>query len=1196
MSIMCFALLHLMNQHSLYSQVIADFLFLASAAIPQPRPSIAQPLPFPAPNYICMPAADVGSPPMPEPLNIPEPGEPSVPPEPFFLVPPGFHPNANFVGMERDLDQMHNRLYKAKKRPDRLTALLVHGVPGSGKTHLVRQYIWAQRDSYPGGIFWVDAKSRESTYKGYLDIVQAASLTLPEGQQSEDRDSRMPQRFAEEVRNWFQSREEWLLIFDGINFDYDEDLNVFKQILPFRKRSSIIYTSINKTLARKQRLYEPYCLSVSALREDDARELLFRDIGLKNPTRRQIEKANSLVKHYECLPLAVHAISHNLTATGKPIETYRISERLTDMKLAEPYLGIVHELYRMERFSAINLLNLLAFLGHQVPVGMVYLGKAALDTWDVQVMTSDRPGDRPNIDTTMGILIRCGLLERTSFIQQQSFTSSSDVDETTDPNTPPPETSESFSEDKDSFVESVQTPNAVDVIRIHSVIQEFCRDELKSMDQESGVSGSERGSAGYHDSWLIVAAGVFCTAYERAKAKMTGINYGGSIKDYREFETHGTRLLQHFPKKRKKISKAPETVRRAYGDLNQAMGSIRGTLRQLSRSSSMDLPPKLKSVFDRSSSSSSSQPDSSSADDYYSREPTLDLADLKSPQVESPQEIPSGVQLNHFPPRLYRDPTGTGYETDGEDGGGGGSQGIRKQRPGKLAQMAQEARRLSVDSSDWQKVNDPTPRTSEERLHIRGNNFPPRVRSPQPAAPILRVFQVHGRNISNKSPVKGRRESQASAASDVLAAVQSASPPSPRNSNWAAAVGSPPGNKENMAPYSAVAKSARANEIPELAKPRPASALSRRPATAGMLADSSVESLPSRDSHIAQSGLFSPENRSDRMSQSMSSETGPEILTRKLNTLEMKAGNENHHAGNESHHAGHYNPTALKLHAPAGDMSGSASSVFAYGSQHMPIDDNADIRRSRRMSVTSRTGNISLSAHLQHPSAFMPGSSPPSAVDMPNAYASDPIITDQPMSRGPSGNSRHSWSTDPLLYPATAAPHVANVTHIGPNPAMSPVPVTPTSVAPVAGPPPPPFSGAGSWVAEMPPTQPTGSGTLHPESAYTAHAAHAAHPAPVMQLQPEYVEPHQAAHGLYFGHQAVDLPDARHRLFEHSPFRVTSPPSGPAMAYPMYHANYSTPMFSHSHELVPPPPSSSRGVPARRGRSGSAPGYEGFGK
>ena len=62
----------------------------------------------------------------------------------------------------------------------------------------------------------MDAKSRQTTYKCYWEIAQAADLT-PDGQEFEESDARMPQKFVEEVRNWFQTREEWLLVFDGIN-------------------------------------------------------------------------------------------------------------------------------------------------------------------------------------------------------------------------------------------------------------------------------------------------------------------------------------------------------------------------------------------------------------------------------------------------------------------------------------------------------------------------------------------------------------------------------------------------------------------------------------------------------------------------------------------------------------------------------------------------------------------------------------------------------------------------------------------------------------------------------------------------------------------------------------------------------------------------------------------------------------------
>ena len=66
----------------------------------------------------------------------------------------------------------------------------------------------------------------------------------------------------------------------------------------------------------------------------------------------------------------------------------------------------MHDLYRMEHFAALNLINILAFLGHQVPVGLINMGRGALESWDVEVMTSSRPGDRTEIDATLGTLIR----------------------------------------------------------------------------------------------------------------------------------------------------------------------------------------------------------------------------------------------------------------------------------------------------------------------------------------------------------------------------------------------------------------------------------------------------------------------------------------------------------------------------------------------------------------------------------------------------------------------------------------------------------------------------------------------------------------------------------------------------------------------------------------------------------------------
>lgn len=1115
-------------------------------------PQVAQPVPVPMPNVVYMPPPDGRNSPAPDITSSTNLSE--LLDEQFFIVPPGFHPNATFYGMEKELRQMHDRLFRAKKRAERLTAVLIHGVPGSGKTHLARQYIWAQRDCYPGGIFWVDAKSRQTTYKCYWEIAQAASLA-PDGQQFEASNSNIPQKFVEEVRNWLQTREEWLMVFDGVTFDQDEDLNHFKQILPFRKRSSIIYTSVDRTLARKQRLYEPYCLTISPLRGEDACKLLFKDIGIKTPSRRQLHKATAMVKHYECLPLAIHAISHRLSATGKPIESYQINSHLTDEKLAEPFLSIMHDLYRMEHFAALNLINLLAFLGHQVPVGLINLGRAALEAWNVQILTTTRPGDHQEIDTTLGTLIRYGLLERTNSLSQQQSFSSSDGDDTADSGTPAPETSESQTDGREeSFTESNPGFGAVDVIRIHSVIQGFCRDELKIMDQEQKtqpfspvIANPGPGAAGFYDSWLVVATGVFCASYEKARNKMNCIGYGGMVKDYREYESHGTRLLEHFPKRTKKISKAPETVRNAHADLSQAIASIRSELRRLSRGSSQDLPPKLKSVFDRTSSSSSSAPDSSSEDN--SREATLNLGELKPPQVESPQEMPSRVQLDLFPPHIFREST-SGHETDDER-----DPDATVKESHLLSQMVRDARRPSeTPSSDWQEVESSMPKSNRGLRFRSKSGLPPHLRSPKPAAPILRVFEVHRQNAPSGNMRKARRGSQVSAASEALAAVQG-TPPSSRGSNADSAIGSPT-EKENMPTYATVAASKLTDAE---SKKRSFSGSGGRPVDSGVFGRSSAESLHSRGSHISQAKPFSP----DRMSHSASSEAGPDALAQHFDTVDLRAAHDTHFSSLQA-------STTLKPQQPAGDMSGSYSSIFAYGNQSMHVGDNADIRESRRMSAASRSGLVGQPAihfmSVQHPSAFMPGSSPPSINDLPGGYASDPLVA-EPMSRGPSGNSRQSWSTDPVIYPP-------GISHVPANMGVAAAPPMPAGVAHMV-PQHQSVSGTGGWVGEAP-TQPIPAanahpGTLHPEAAY------AAHPAP---------EPFP---GLYFGHQPVDLSGARHRLYGHSPFQISSPPN--IATYQLYHPNLSTPMIPHPQEMA-----ATRGAPARRGRSGSMPGYEAFGR
>ncbi|KAB8257786.1 lipa and NB-ARC domain protein [Aspergillus pseudonomiae] len=1104
----------------------------------------------------------------------------TAPKRELFVVPPGFHPNAAFFGMQKELEILHSRLYKAKNRAERLMAVLICGVPGSGKSHLARQYVWSQREKYPGGIFWVDAKSRESTAKCFWDIAQAAMLT-------EAQDVQQPQKHVEAVRNWLQVREEWLLVFDGISFDHHDDLDHFRQFLPFNRNCSIIYTSVDKTLRKKQRLYEPYCLQIKPLQVEDACKLLFKDLGIRKPTPSQIRKATELVNHYECLPLAIHAISHRLSATSKSIDKYHVNSHLTDEKLAEPFLSIMHDLYRMGHFEALNLINILSFFGHHVPVGLINLGKAALETWHVEILTGSRPGEPGDIDTTLGILIRYGLIERTTdayALQAKALSPRSEKDEILDITAVAPDLSESQTESsQDAFFSVYQSSGSIDLIKIHSVVQGFCRDELKIMDEERKKSLSANATnsdAGFYDSWLVVATRVFCMSYEHAKKRMDRVDDYGLVKDYREYEMHASRLLGNFPKK---SSKEPKTLREARDDLGQIMRSISNEIERISPSSSQEIARKQRSVFDRSSSSSSSVPESAT-DEGPSRNLTWEFSDMVEPKVESPEEMPVSpphFNLKPFLPHIFRWSKGDdekGYETDGE-----GLKAVHRTSPA-LSQLSQATERPkssrsssaahTTDDQEWQVVEkSPRLKASRERRLRQRPKFPRTAWGIKPAAPILRVFPVEGRSASSSILERGSRSSSIISASEALTAVHNASPPSAHEKFGKAVNDRLLFQKENVPTYATVA-ARRTQDGATSSKQRSSSTPGgqTRPKLLRLKSKSSGGSLHSRLGNTPVLSL-PPDLKLDPMSRSTYSEPDQGYLTHQLNALDLRTPYDYQY---RSRHL-----STVRAMAPV-DMSASTPSVLTY-LPPLPYDNNIEVTYSRRVSATTQDVRASqpLASFnpITHPSAIMPGASPPSSVgaEAPTGYASDPAP--EPMSRGGSAQSHQSWATEPVRYPPRLSPMPSN--------AQTAIPPGMSHILP----PQQTLSNAGSWIRDThprgipsalqadiitcaPPAQPSLRPILPLDERLDAATAWDPEPPPTLQ----------------FGAHRVDVRDARQRLGGYGVYGAQT--VQPAVPYSLYHANRSGPLLQHELGLQP---QELHGMRARSGSSPPRPGSDGLG-
>lgn len=465
--------------------------------------------------------------------------------------------------MERELQELDRHLFD-KRRRDGTACVLIHGQPGVGKSHLVRQYVYRHRKKYTGGIFWIQAKLREeilmafwAIYQGIVvrESVEARRLAWTRDEISWD----------ETVKSWFESRHEWLIVFDGIVVDKDEDATALQGFIPDSENSSIIYISYAKNIESKQRLLRPYPIKVSALKVDDARKLLFKELHIKKPTEAEIKKATELAHQIGGLPLAINAISHRLADTNEPLTKFNIKSYSADPKMGGTYNKILNDLRERGYIEAWNLIHILGFFAQHIPMEMVNLGLKALRSPSVNVKTSEGDG-KPDINITIGILRRYALIERNE-----------------------PDDKESMSLTWDNLV----GPEPIDMLKVHSVVQNFCCDSLHDRNALS--------------QWLGAAVSLFAYSYRQADIRIKQKTEPGRISDYRYYLVHGRRLRDnslHYESRACSLEKLRT-------ELDEVLEKIEEEIRIREPTSSQESIIQgvhQISIFDRTSSSSESGP------------------------------------------------------------------------------------------------------------------------------------------------------------------------------------------------------------------------------------------------------------------------------------------------------------------------------------------------------------------------------------------------------------------------------------------------------------------------------------------------------------------------------------------------------------------------------------------------------------
>lgn len=558
-------------------------------------------------------------------------------PAPYFIKPSGFRPNSLFVGREAELTELHKMIFDKKRRAEGTSAVLIQSMPGGGKSHLARQYVYQHKDDFPGGIFWLRAKSAAELASGFWDIARKAALKHLVGtEEAGSLDD--PQQFIKMVKKWLNHRNDWLMVLDGIHFDDTEELSRF---IPDSTNTGLIYTSTEKSVSGSHYFMNPQVIKLPLLSAVEAQRLLLLELDRKEPfSKDDLKHSMELVQAMGFLPVVIHSVAQRLKTTDEPLSKFaRHYANEPRLRGLGTYMAVVEQLKILGAYEALNLVYILCFFSQHIPVEMIALGIKALEyQYHIPVKASE-PITGRSLNNTFKMLNTFALIDRNehevSMHSSQSSKSSRDM-----------------------------LADNVDVIRLHSVVQGFFVDTLLA--------------EGTLSMWLDLAVRVFCCSYDLASERILRKTNAGLVEDYRLYEIHGIKIGEHLTRHLSRHLKPDERIvlEAAQKTLSKRCEAIKSEIERRTPEFSQVIAGRKSeqfqtSIFDRTSSSSDTGPETPGIYGYPSRVSTWGL-EPEIGQIESPSSIThdakyyrrlEAMHSKNFPMPMPED---DGYDSDRE--------------------------------------------------------------------------------------------------------------------------------------------------------------------------------------------------------------------------------------------------------------------------------------------------------------------------------------------------------------------------------------------------------------------------------------------------------------------------------------------------------------------------------------------------
>lgn len=439
----------------------------------------------------------------------------------IFLGPLDPYPNRFVFGRAQELEALRQHLLDPKGKVRRTSSVLLHSDDGFGKSRLARQFIYQSSESYTTGVFWIDARTINTCKESFLTIAEELvqrKLTKPSKIERQE-----PDGLISMVRRWLESKDDWLMVFDGIAFG-DKSLRAFKQFLPQSRRSSIIYTSCDKGLCKKTSLFEPLGVRVGPLDKEIAKHMLFFGLHIETPTKDQNATATKLVERYKCQPLAIRTVCCMLHACGLSLDGFEVP--IGPMPCVDELYDYLYEKFKTQPEMSM-LVNLLSFYDHHIPLQMIYLGAPFLAKFcqNSETEESGKEDKEICVGSTIGGLVQSGLGEWSS----STYFAQEDKDNSQN------QGKSDASGAKCQSLEHGGLDGRVYFLDIFSTAQFYFRTRLT---ENKGLS----------EWWLGLAAMMLIYSYRNTyrDPEDGGASAHHPIRELRHFRAHGRSILDHF--------------------------------------------------------------------------------------------------------------------------------------------------------------------------------------------------------------------------------------------------------------------------------------------------------------------------------------------------------------------------------------------------------------------------------------------------------------------------------------------------------------------------------------------------------------------------------------------------------------------------------------------------------------------------